>query len=112
MSYLQVRALARKKAGGRHTRWRQSLELLELSGEMAQLRRGRDDSQAPQFLAPLEKFERRFPDVVNVTLSINPARNRQADQLPRRMDHVSRVGIAGAKHDAADFHRPKARPPV
>lgn len=59
------------------------LHLLKLSREVPKNRRRFDDSEAAQLVAAHEDFRHSFDDVVDMALSVDPARNGKADKLHR-----------------------------
>src|SRR5260370_15530470 len=82
--------------------------LRELCREMPQRLGFFDDAQPAQLIAAREDLDDRFDDVIDVALRIDAARNRQPNQLHRRMRRFARVGIDAAEHHAADFDGPNA----
>src|SRR5579864_7472930 len=73
------------------------LQLPESRREMPQKRRLLYDLESPNFRCMPIHFQNRFHHVIDMALSVNPARDRQAQQL---------MWSAFAEHHRPDFDRP------
>src|SRR5437667_246924 len=78
-------------------------KLFDLRREVPQRRRLLGDAHSAQPLAPAKNLDHCLDHVIDVALRVDPARDRQADQLHRRMRRLAGVWVDAAEHHTADL---------